>query len=193
MDEDPLKISTGNEPSELSERQLFAIVYRRMSALAGRGAPDLDDLVQTAAEQVFRNRSSFDGRSSLLTWVYTICYRVLIRHRRWYRQWQARFVLPESDDWAGAAPEASPVAQLEARESVAELQRALSRMSDKYRTVVVLCDLEEFAVADVAQIVGAGELTVRSRLRDGRKQLGKLLASEPQGLNTGGSHELNGL
>ena len=193
MNEDPLTISTGNELPDLSERQLFAIVYRRMSALAGRGAPDLDDLVQTAAEQVFRNLGGFDGRSNLLTWVYTICYRVLVRHRRWYRQWQARFLLPESEDWAGATSEASPAAQLEARESVAELQRALSRMSDKYRTVVVLCDLEELTVADVAQIVGSGELTVRSRLRDGRKQLGKLLACEPQGLSTGGSHELNGL
>lgn len=190
VNEDSLTISTGNEPPVLSERQLFAIVYRRMAALAGRGAPDLDDLVQTAAEQVFRHLASFDGRSSLVTWIYTICYRVLLRHRRWYRRWQARFVLQPDDD-STATREASPAASLEARESVAQLHRALTRMSDKYRTVVVLCDLEELSVAEVAQIVGAGELTVRSRLRDGRKQLTKLLVAEPMGLNTGGRRELS--
>ena len=184
-------ILTRSERALPSERQIFAIVYRRMAALAGRGAPDLEDLVQTAAEQVFRDLSSFDGRSALVTWIYTICYRVLMRHRRWYRRWQARFV-SQTDEWAAVAGEdASPAATLEARARVTEVQRALARMSDKYRTVVVLCDLEELSVAEVARIVGAGELTVRSRLRDGRKQLGRLLLSKPI-LNPGGSHELSG-
>ena len=49
-----------------TERELFAMVYRRMTALAGPGAPDLDDLVQMAAEQVFQSLASFDGRSELL-------------------------------------------------------------------------------------------------------------------------------
>jgi RNA polymerase sigma-70 factor, ECF subfamily len=161
-----------------------------MAALAGRGASDLEDLVQMAAEQVFRDLRSFDGRSALVTWVYTICYRVLLRHRRWHRLWQTRFV-PQPDDWTVAGEEASPVAKLEARESVTELQRALARMSDKYRTVVVLCDLEELSIAEVARIVGAGEPTVRSRLRDGRKQLSRLLVVEPSA-SPGGSHELSG-
>jgi RNA polymerase sigma-70 factor, ECF subfamily len=169
---------------------LFALVYRRMAALAGRGAPDLEDLVQIAAEQVFRGLSSFDGRSELVTWVYTICYRVLMRHRRWYRRWQARFVY-QTDEGDVEGNEPSPAARLDARERVNEVHRALARMSDKYRTVVVLCDLEERSVAEVARIVGAGELTVRSRLRDGRKQLGKLLSVEPV-LDPGGSRELSG-
>jgi RNA polymerase sigma-70 factor (ECF subfamily) len=167
------------------------MVYRRMTALAGPGAPDLDDLVQIAAAQVFQSLASFDGRSELLTWVYTICYRVLLRQRRWYRRWQARFT-QQPHELAVASDEPSAAATLEARERLAELQRALAQMSDKYRAAVVLCDLEELPVREVARIVGANELTVRSRLRDGRKQLQRLLLATPNVLATGGRHELSG-
>ena len=52
-------------------------------------------------------------------------------------------------------------------------------MADQFEAaVVVLHDLEELSVAELAQVVGTGELTVRSRLRDGRKQLAKLLQAE---------------
>lgn len=166
------------------------MVYRRMTALAGPGAPDLDDLVQIAAEQVFQSLTSFDGRSELLTWVYTICYRVLLRQRRWYRRWQARFTL-QHQDLVVASDEPSAAATLEARQDVERLQRALARLSDKYRAAVVLCDLEELPVREVARIVGANELTVRSRLRDGRKQLQRLLLETPHILDAGGRHELS--
>ena len=166
------------------------MVYRRMTALAGPGAPDLDDLVQIAAEQVFQSLSSFDGRSDLLTWVYTICYRVLLRQRRWYRRWQARFTLQPQEPVV-ASDEPSAAARLEAREDVERLQRALARLSDKYRAAVVLCDLEELPVREVARIVGANELTVRSRLRDGRKQLQRFLLETRHISDAGGRHELS--
>lgn len=161
-----------------------------MRALAGRSAPDLDDLVQVAAEQVFRSVGSFDGRSDVSTWIYSICYRVLLRHRSWYRRWRARFVLAERDlDLASDEP--LPTALLEARERALHLQLALAQLSDKYRAVVVLHDIEELDVRQVASIVGAGELTVRSRLRDGRKQLHRLLRAEADHGPYGGKHELS--
>lgn len=170
---------TAAAPALLSERALFELVYRHMRTLAGAGAPDLDDLVQTAAEQILRARSSFEGRSELTTWIYAVCYRVLLQQRRWYRRWALRFSLDQDDREETANPAATPAALVEARERALCLRRNLARMSDKYRAVVVLCDFEELAVPDVAAIVAANERTVRSRLRDGRKQLARLLASDP--------------
>lgn len=159
----------------LSERELFGAIYRRMRVLAGAAAPDLDDLVQIAAEQVFKSLGSYDGRSDLATWVYSICYRVLLHHRNWYRRWQLRFrAWSDADEHVpSSAPSVS--AQLEAAEQAHELRQAIARMSDKYRVVVMLHDIEELSVRQIAAIVGANELTVRSRLRDGRQQLGRLL------------------
>ena len=114
-----------------------------------------------------------------------------MRQRRWYRRWQARFTLQHQEPVV-ASDEPSAAAMLEAREDVERLQRALARLSDKYRAAVVLCYLEELSVREVARIVGANELTVRSRLRDGRKQLQRLLLEKPNVLNAGGRHELSG-
>jgi len=58
------------------------------------------------------------------------------------------------------------------------LHRALGRMSEKYRAVLVLYYLEGIESAQIARIVQTNELTVRSRLRDGRKQLLELLGRD---------------
>lgn len=166
-----------------SERELFSLVYRRMRVLAGK-APDFDDLVQLAAEQVFRSLPSFDGRSELQTWVYAVCYRVLMSQRRWYWRFRQRFT---SED-AGVdheSPSPTPAALLEEHERLEILNQALARMSDKYRAVIVLFHLEGMSTAEISQIVGCGELTVRSRLRDGRKQLLKLLGTSAKAVCEG--------
>lgn len=166
----------GAEPEAIgaSERELFEMVYRSMRSLAGAQAVDFDDLVQAAAEQVTKSLPTFDRRSQLGTWVYAVCYRVLLRQRRWYRRWAARFSLGlEQHDLASDAP--LPSRLLETREAAQQLRAVLDCVSEKYRTVIILHDIQERSVAEIAEIVGAGELTVRSRLRDGRKQLAKLV------------------
>lgn len=165
---------TDQRVSRTGERELFEMVYRSMRSLTGPRATDLDDLVQAAAEQVMKSLPAFDQRSELRTWVYAVSYRVLLRHRRWYRRWAARFSLGvEHDDQASDV--GLPSERLEARERAREVREVLAQVSDKYRAVVILHDLEERSIPEIAEIIGAGELTVRSRLRDGRKQLAKLV------------------
>jgi RNA polymerase sigma-70 factor (ECF subfamily) len=161
----------------VSDLELFGLVYRRMRNLVGTSAPDFDDLVQAAATEVWRSLPGFQGRSELGTWIYAVCYRVLSNHRRWWRRYQLRFSVGLEDVFASES--ALPSELLDERARAERLRAVLGRMSDKYRAVVVLHDLEGFAVAEIAGIVGANELTVRSRLRDGRKQLRRLLELEP--------------
>ena len=79
---------------------------------------------------------------------------------------------------------------LEARARARQLHLGLAKLSEKLRTAVVLHDLEELEVSEIATIVGCGELTVRSRLRDGRKQLARLLQAEAGAEPLGATHEL---
>jgi RNA polymerase sigma-70 factor (ECF subfamily) len=150
-----------------------------MRALAGAGASDLDDLAQIAAEEMFRKLPTFEGRSSLRTWIYAISYRVLLKHRRWYRRWSARFRLQDESDLTAPDRDGSlPSRQLELRERASALQAALSRLSELQRAAVVLHDLEELDIAEVATIVDCNVLTARSRLRDARKRLKKLIEAD---------------
>lgn len=159
------------------ERELFELVYRRMRNLVPPNAPDFEDLVQAAATEAWRALPSFEGRSELGTWIYTVCYRVIANHRRWWRRYQLRFSIGVEDVFASDQELASEL--LDERARVERLRALLGRMSDKYRAVVVLHDLEGFTVSEISAIVATNELTVRSRLRDGRKQLRQLLELDP--------------
>jgi RNA polymerase sigma-70 factor, ECF subfamily len=158
-------------------REVFPLVYRQMRTLAG-GRADFDDLVQMAAEQVLRSVGSFEGRSKLSTWSYRICYLTVLRHERWYRRWLRRFTLSERGDLESEA-RALEEPSLDELERAARLRKAVARLSPKRRTVVVLHDLEGRSIEEIAGIVAANLLTVRSRLRDGRRDLARILSADP--------------
>ena len=151
-----------------------------MHALAGRSR-DLDDLVQVAAEQVLLSLSNFQERCSASTWTYRICYNTLLKHRRWYKRWNRRFV-NERDDQPSDAPDrsgATAIEALERAERSARLRQALEGISPKRRAVVIMHDLEGMEIEEIAAIVETNVLTVRSRLRDGRRMLALALESDP--------------
>jgi RNA polymerase sigma-70 factor (ECF subfamily) len=150
-----------------------------MRALVSPNDADFDDLVQAAATEVWRSLPRFEGRSELGTWVYGVCYRVLLNHRRFWRRYWLRFRIGVEDVFPSDAPD--PAELLDEHARAERLRALLGRMSDKYRAVVVLHDLEGLSVTEISDIVRTGELTVRSRLRDGRRQLRRLLALEPAG------------
>jgi RNA polymerase sigma-70 factor (ECF subfamily) len=160
--------------------EVFALVYRQMQALAGR-VRDLDDLVQMAAEQVFRSLPRFEDRSALATWTYRICYFTLSKQRRWYKRWLRRFSYTsdgyQTDDIDRSHSGSAEL--LEQRERAGRLRRALEQVSPKRRLVVIMHDLEELELDEIAAIVGSNIHTVRSRLRDGRKLLAQALEQDP--------------
>ena len=175
-DQEPTRASSGVGAVALSN-EIFALVFRQMRSLAG-GRSDFDDLVQIAAEQVVRSFPSFAGRSKLDTWTYRICYVTVLRHERWYRRWLNRFTLADPGELESREHTADdpPLEQLE---RIARLRRAVARLSPKRRTVVVLHDLEGQSIEAIADIVAAKPLTVRSRLRDGRRDLTRFLSADP--------------
>jgi RNA polymerase sigma factor (sigma-70 family) len=164
----------------LSQRErIFSLVYRQMFKIAGRSS-DIDDLVQSAAEQALRSLDSFDGRAELATWTYRICYFTYLKQRRWYRRWLARFLFWE--DTARVEPADlvhDPAQSIDRSEEVSRLWAALARIAPKRRVVVVLHDLEGLDVDQIGDMLCCNPLTVRSRLRDGRKKLALELHSDP--------------
>lgn len=158
----------------LGDRELVLLVYRQMRTLAGPG-PDLDDLVQTALEQLLRAR--FEGRSSFSTFSHGVCYRVWLKHLRFRYRFRLRF----SD--AEGAPEAvddhvSAESTLEERERIGRLYAALDRITPKRRAVLTLFEIAGASTAEIARIVDAPEPTVRTRLRDARRQLEEILRED---------------
>jgi RNA polymerase sigma-70 factor (ECF subfamily) len=160
--------------------QIFSLVYRQMHAVAGGRREDLDDLVQTAVEQVMKSLPSFEGRSSFSTWVFGVCYRTWSKERRWFRRWLRRFTLTENGELPEQADSGSKGPDLlEAEDRLVRLRAALERLSPKRRTVVVLHDIEGVPTDEIAEVLSVKLNTVRSRLRDGRRDLAELLRDDP--------------
>src|SRR4029077_8051506 len=66
-----------------------------------------------------------------------------------------------------------------ARRQLMELDRALARLPNEQREIVLLVGLEGMTYEDVAQILGVPIGTVRSRLSRGRERLRELIERDP--------------
>ncbi len=72
-----------------------------------------------------------------------------------------------------------PDEDAERQERMRAFQRLLSRLADKKRVVFVLHELEGVSPTEIAEIVGAPVLTVRTRLFYARRELEEMLGEEP--------------
>jgi RNA polymerase sigma-70 factor (ECF subfamily) len=166
------------ELPELDSAALLGLLYRQLRALAGPRR-ELDDLVQAAAERLLRALPHFRHDSKFSTFAYSVAYRTLLDHDRWYRR-QARRLFHLED-----RPSAEPIAEDDAESTALAARRArvlyeaLDRLPPEKRAVVVLYELEGFTATEIATITGSSEGTVRSRLRDGKARLTQLLAEHP--------------
>jgi len=157
---------------------VFGLVYRQMRALAGHR--EFDDLAQIAAEQAIRALPGFAGRSKLSTWTFRICHLTVLKHDRWYRRWLRRFTLTDDGELPDRGDDGpSHEGRLVDVERARRLHTALEALSARRRAVLVMHDLEGLSIDEVAEIVGARPIAVRSRLRDARAALARELAADP--------------
>jgi RNA polymerase sigma-70 factor (ECF subfamily) len=149
------------------------LVYRMLSAPA-----DLEDVVQEVFVQVFRSLKDFRGQSKFSTWLHRVTVNVVLMHRRSAR---SRPVLTEEASSDVVADERQPLPDEDAErfERMRAFQRLLGRLAEKKRVVFVLHELEGLSPSEIADIVGAPVLTVRTRLFYARRELEEMLGDEP--------------
>lgn len=149
------------------------LVWRMLNAPS-----DLEDVVQEVFVQVFRSLKDFRGQAKFSTWLHRVTVNVVLMHRRSAR---SRPVLTEEapSDVVADDGQTLPDEDAERRERMRAFQRVLAKLADKKRVVFVLHELEGMSPADIAEIVGAPVLTVRTRLFYARREIESMLADEP--------------
>lgn len=154
-----------------------ADVARLVFRMLGRRS-DLDDVVQEVFVQVHRSLRDFRGQSKFTTWLHRVTVNVVLMHRRAARSRPvfADDAVPES---RADAHVAMPDEDADRRERMRAFGRVLDKLADKKRDVFVLHELEGHTPAEIARIVGAPVLTVRTRLFYARRDLEKLMREEP--------------
>lgn len=157
------------EDLESVYRAHAAAVARWTARLAGPRA-DVEDLVHEVFLVVERRLPEFRGDARVTTWLYRITAHVVRAHRRKARV--RRWLLGQRAAAEPPAPPAeTPAERLEARERVERLYRALDRLGDKYRTVLILHELEGLSGPEIAELTGVKPSTVWVRLHRARAEL----------------------
>ena len=153
---------------------------------------EAEDALQAAYLKAFAAIGSFEGRSSLSTWLTRIVINEAIgrtrvqRRRRVQLETQGVAVLDLYRDRMAQASMAPPPDAAMAREQLRLLiERAVADLPDAFRAVFVLRDIEDVSVAETAELLGIPEATVKTRLHRARARLQQSLAPEVKSALTG--------
>ena len=143
-------------------------------ALKRQGVPEreLPDACQEVFLVVHRQSASFEGRSSIRTWLYGIAMRVALGMRR--KAHVRREVLTE--DLPEQQHGATPLAAAEQRQQLWLIESALASLPDVKREVFALYELEGMTMAEVAGALGVAENTALSRLYAAREHVRAFVA-----------------
>ncbi len=130
---------------------------------------DAEDAFQAAFLVLARKAGSVVRRESLGCWLYQVAYHTALeagaaRARRRARE-RPMAEMPHPETPPAEAQDWRPI-----------LDREISRLSEKYRAAIVLCDLEGRTRTEAARLLKVPEGTLSSRLAAGRRALAKRLA-----------------
>ncbi len=149
------------------------LVYRMLGQ-----RPEAEDVIQEVFFQVFRSLKDFRGQSKFTTWLHRVTVNVVLMHRRSAKSRPVFADEPVPDSRVGAQT-LLPDEDVARRERVRAFRRLLERLAEKKRVVFILHELEGMAPTEIAKVVGAPVLTVRTRLFYARRELEAMLAEEP--------------
>ncbi len=138
---------------------------RRYARALTRDASRADDLVQSCLVRAIAKQHLWQEGTDLRAWLFTILHNHNVNDVR--RSAREDTAIPV-EEVAGALPVAANVYDsLQLR----DLNRAIGRLPDEQRQVILLVGLEGMRYEEVAEILGIPVGTVRSRLSRGRESL----------------------
>ncbi|HXU02520.1 MAG TPA: RNA polymerase sigma factor [Polyangia bacterium] len=139
-------------------------VHRTLARL-GAQRSDIDDLLQDVFLALRSSWSRCDKSRPLRPYLFGIAFRIFAAHRR-KRSREVPFGIVDLPD-AGIDPDAG----LQKRQARRLLLAALDRVPLPRRAVLIMHELDDIPVTEVASVLHVRKFTVYSRLRKGRREL----------------------
>lgn len=143
------------------ERRLLAFLFRAMGPDAA-----IEDIAQDVLLRAIQALPRFEeGRAKLSSWIFQIAVHRLrdeLRRRR-----------PNEDSLSDAVEgfETSPESGVNNREALTWVERVLATLPEEQRVALVLFEFHELSLAEVAEVTGAAEATVKTRIFRAKKKL----------------------
>jgi RNA polymerase sigma-70 factor (ECF subfamily) len=158
--------SRGSVTAQAIFREHAAFVLRVVRRL-GVAPRDVEDVAQEVFVIVHRKLHTFNGESSVRTWLFGIASRVASDHRR--RAHVRRECL--DDNFPLQVSEPSQAQAVHDRQLRETLDRALDELDEAKRAVFVLYEMEGVPMTEIAESQGCPLPTAYSRLREARERV----------------------
>lgn len=162
-------------------------IYFLLLSLLGNEA-DAEDCAQETVIKVYLNLHLFRGESQFRTWVLSIARNEGLGRLRKLGNRREDSLDAEMDASGGDFTPAIltnwreiPAEALERKELREILRKAIDKLPEIYRNVVLLRDIEEMDIRETASVLGITEGAVKVRLHRGRNLLQKALAPQLKG------------
>jgi RNA polymerase sigma-70 factor, ECF subfamily len=170
MDPDEELVRRAQKGDRFAFERLVEQHEQRLYTLAARvlgSREDAADAVQEALVRAWLALPKFRGDARFSTWLYRIVVNAA-HDMRPKRREMPTDELPEPAD---------PRDRFAEQELSGELQRALDALDESYRVAVVLYDVLGCSYAEIAEMTGVAEGTVKSRIFRGRSELAERLGT----------------
>ena len=157
-------------------------IYRLGLKMLGN-TQDAEDILQNTFLNAFTHLTSFEGRSSISTWLYRIAANeALMTIRRHKSNINIEDLqIEDSDDAIMPASFVDwsilPENELLSGESKKALDAAIQKLPESLRMVFVLRDVEDLSIRETAEILNLTEVNVKTRLLRARMALREQLST----------------
>lgn len=147
-----------------------------------RNAEDAEEILQDVFVTVYRKIDKFEGKSAFSSWLYRITVNTAFMKLRKRKQTAAvslEDLTPAANEaWAAdSRSDTSDVNYLCSRHELrAELEEAIQKLPEEYRTIFLLRDVDGLSNQEVSEMLSISIPAVKSRLHRSRLMLRKRLA-----------------
>lgn len=152
--------------------KLYGLVYNMTS-----NREDTHDILQEVFAKAYRSLKRFQGKSAFYTWIYAIAVNMSLNFLK-KRGRRRKLSLDDVDkgiendkEFIEATSKSDPVREASINELQERLNSAMMELSEDHRAVVTMFDIQGMPHAEISQILGVSEGTVRSRLFYAHRQL----------------------
>jgi RNA polymerase sigma-70 factor (ECF subfamily) len=149
--------------------QLLNFIYRFVG-----NQEEAEDIVQETFLRVYRKRKAYKRIAKFSTWIYTIAgnlARTELRRRKRRKLFSVTEMGYEDRDYEISDEGHSPEREVDGVMQEEIIQKAIEKLSPKFREVIVLRDVQELSYEEISKIIDVPIGTVKSRVNRGRLRL----------------------
>jgi RNA polymerase sigma factor (sigma-70 family) len=158
-----------SNPTETLERIMneYGSEIKRLVYSYIKNPSDADDVTQEVFVTVYRKLNTFQGKSTLRSWVYAIAIN---KCKDYLRSWKVRNIKlkVKLEQFVKSADSPNTTEQhIIGKNEEKQLLAQVLSLPMKYREVIILFYFEEFSVNEIADSLSINQNTVRTRLNRG--------------------------